>query len=337
VILSGSSPNTFSGATTVNDGRLELSKTAGVNALAGSVNVGDASGSANSAELRLINANQMPTTTAVSIKSDGLFALNGNNQTIGTLAMTGGNITTGAGTLTLGGNVTGNADSSTATIAGNLALGATRTFTVANGAASLDMDVTAVISGSGFGLNKDGAGTLALGGANTYTGGTTLTAGTLQLGAAGVIPDSGTFTFAGGTLNPNGNAESIGPLSLSGGGTITLDSSRQDITFSSRTGTPSGTLVLDGWSSTGDQVLISSFTFDAAGISFLNSVQFITASGTINGAYWRGDLGGALVPVPEPVNVALGAFGAGAVGVGIARRLMRRSKEAVAAASSRQG
>ena len=37
-----------------------------------------------------------------------------------------------------------------------------------------------VISGSGFALNKVGAGTLTLTGSNTYAGATTISAGTLQ-------------------------------------------------------------------------------------------------------------------------------------------------------------
>src|SRR4029077_17125013 len=91
--LSGSTANTYTGPTTVGDGRLELGKTAAVNAFGGSLAIGDGTGAANSAELRITTANQqMATTTAVSILSDGLLALNGNNQTIGTLAMTGGSV-----------------------------------------------------------------------------------------------------------------------------------------------------------------------------------------------------------------------------------------------------
>src|ERR1041385_7708256 len=71
--------------------------------------------------------------------------------------------------------------------------------------------------------------------ANTYTGGTTLTAGTLQLGANNVIPDTGTFAFAGGVLNANNKTETFGPLSLTANSTLNLvnDANHSTLTFAS--------------------------------------------------------------------------------------------------------
>ena len=58
-----------------------------------------------------------------------------------------------------------------------------------------------VISGTGT-LTKSGAGTLILTGENTYSGGTTISAGTLQIGNGGAtgsisgnIADNGVFVF----------------------------------------------------------------------------------------------------------------------------------------------
>ena len=56
--------------------------------------------------------------------------------------------------------------------------------------------------------------------ANDYTGGTTVTAGTLKLGASGVIPDGagkGNVSLSG-TLELNGFSETIN--GLSGTGTV---------------------------------------------------------------------------------------------------------------------
>ncbi|NBQ10422.1 MAG: autotransporter domain-containing protein, partial [Betaproteobacteria bacterium] len=72
---------------------------------------------------------------------------------------------------------------------------------------------------SNVGITKLGGGTtLTLSGTNSYTGGTIISAGTLKLGASGVIPDS-SATVVNGTLDLAGYSETIG--SLSGVGTIT--------------------------------------------------------------------------------------------------------------------
>ena len=81
-----------------------------------------------------------------------------------------------------------------------------------------------VISGVG-GLTKNGVGALTLSGNNTYTGATTINAGTLQLGAANRISNASALTVAGGaTFNLNNFAETIG--SLSGAGNVTLGTGR---------------------------------------------------------------------------------------------------------------
>ena len=79
--------------------------------------------------------------------------------------------------------------------------------------------VSAIISGTGP-LTKAGSGTgnLILSGLNTYTGATNVTTGTLQLGAAGVIPDASALTV-NGTLDMKGFNETVG--SLAGTGVVT--------------------------------------------------------------------------------------------------------------------
>ena len=67
--------------------------------------------------------------------------------------------------------------------------GTTPMFTVAAGTVASggpDLSISANIinsSGSGGGLEKGGAGILALSGANTYNGGTMLDAGTIYIGS----------------------------------------------------------------------------------------------------------------------------------------------------------
>ena len=53
-------------------------------------------------------------------------------------------------------------------------------------------------SGGGWGITKTGTGTLVLSGANTYTGGTRVLAGVLQVAGADALPESGILTIGGG-------------------------------------------------------------------------------------------------------------------------------------------
>jgi autotransporter-associated beta strand protein len=63
---------------------------------------------------------------------------------------------------------------------------------------------------TGMTLTKTGAGTQTLTGPNTYTGATTVSAGTLTLGASGVIADSSVVNLNAGTLNTtDGVVESL--------------------------------------------------------------------------------------------------------------------------------
>ena len=79
-------------------------------------------------------------------------------------------------------------------------LGATSALAV--GADNTNTTFAGVISSSGPGLSKTGTGTFTLSGANTYTGGTSLLAGTLVVnsGMTASATGTGTVTLSGGTL-----------------------------------------------------------------------------------------------------------------------------------------
>ncbi|WPB83456.1 autotransporter-associated beta strand repeat-containing protein [Sediminicoccus rosea] len=158
----------------------------------------------------------------------------------GSITGTGGNLEkTGSGTLILSGanSYTGTTEISGGTLrigaggtSGTLGAGAV----INDGALVFDRsDAIAVangISGSGT-LAQVGSGVLTLSAANSYLGGTSVTAGTLALGAIGAI-GSGAVTLAGGGLRANvtgtlGNTISItdnatGRLAAATGETLTL-------------------------------------------------------------------------------------------------------------------
>ena len=110
----------------------------------------------------------------------------------------------------------------------------TYSMNVADGSAPVDLDFTGVIRDSssfpGMVLNKAGAGNLRLSGANTFSGATTITGGTLTLGAggttgslAGAINNSATLAIdRSGTATIGNTISGTGILNHTGSGITTL-------------------------------------------------------------------------------------------------------------------
>lgn len=187
--------------------------------------------------LALGASNSLPTTGAVSLAPSAgtaVLDLNGLSQTIEDLAL-GGSTTSSksevkigsGGVLTVPGGITFNASVSAnplgATIeGGTLTFASELGISVADSTtAASDLAILSEIIGSG-GLVKNGAGVLAFLGTNSYSGGTTIRAGGLALGANNALPGSGNVTIAAvpqGTtyLNLNSFSQSIGSLSFEGG------------------------------------------------------------------------------------------------------------------------
>ncbi|MFM9960443.1 MAG: beta-propeller fold lactonase family protein, partial [Planctomycetaceae bacterium] len=187
--LSGTSANTFTGTTTVNAGALQLSKTAGLNAIGGALMIGNGSGTDT---VRLINANQIPDTTDVTIATGGVFDLNGQAETIDALTGTGSvtSSVAGAVTLTIGAN-----NDATPSFSG----------VIANGSGTVA-------------LTKTGTGTQTLSGASTYTGATTVSGGRLNVngstasGSAVTVQSTGTLGGTG-TVAGTVSVQSVGTVS----------------------------------------------------------------------------------------------------------------------------
>lgn len=135
----------------------------------------------------------------------GTLTLSGNNGFTGGVTLNAGtlrlanNNALGANVLTTYGGTIAIADG--VTIGNAIDLGGSTTLDIATGGATQAGAIGE--TGGPFGIVKTGAGTLILGGASTYTGGTTINAGTLQLGSSsGVGSIVGTVTIgAGGTFD----------------------------------------------------------------------------------------------------------------------------------------
>jgi fibronectin-binding autotransporter adhesin len=103
---------------------------------------------------------------------------------------------------------------------GTITLGAATTQTFTNGTGDT-ATFSGVIAGSGA-FTKAGAGTLSLVATNTYSGATTVSAGTLTLSGGDAISSNSSVMVAAGATLALSNNETIG--NLSGAGAITLGS-----------------------------------------------------------------------------------------------------------------
>ena len=153
-------------------------------------------------------------TGGTTISNGALLLSNANalqNSTVTLSNSNGLQFTSGIGTFNLG-NLAG---------ASNLSLldAASAAVTLSVGSNNATPGAyPGIMSGSGGALTKVGTGTLQLNGANTYTGATTISNGTLKLGANNAIPIGSLLTItAGGTLNRNSFGGPVGGLNMTGG------------------------------------------------------------------------------------------------------------------------
>ena len=178
LVYEGTGANSYSGTTFVNEGILELNKSALNVALVGPLVIGQGFGAPNAA-VQLNAATQIDNNSAVTINDTGLLELASHQDAIGSL--------TGSGNVHLG--------------SAFLNVGVNNSSTLFSG----------IISGNGGSLSKLGTGTFTLTGSNTYTGPTTVSAGTLLIN--GFQPQSPVAVLSGATLGGSGT---VGDISNSG-------------------------------------------------------------------------------------------------------------------------
>lgn len=172
-------------------------------------------------------------------------------------------------------------------------------------------------SDSGTGITsilKDGTGRWILTGNNTYTGTTTIDAGTLEIGASNRISDSSNMVLNGGTFATGGFSETLGTLDVNGNAIIDLGSGDSDLIFADSSAIAWGASI---------SLSIINFTEGVDSIRFGINQDGLTLGQlgaiTINGQAASIDELGYLGTIPEPSSYAVFA-GAGALLLAFRRR-----------------
>ncbi|AWM37417.1 Extracellular serine protease precursor [Gemmata obscuriglobus] len=308
--LTLSGANTYTGATTVSSGTLTLAgnsaiaDTAPVTVSAGATlalsadeGIGSLAGAGNvTLGVNFLTAGGDNTSTTFSGVISGTGALTKDGT--GTLTLSGANTYTGtttvsAGTLSVAADA--NLGVGTVTLAAGTTLAVTGATTIDNavalsGAATVDTSAAVTLSGviSGAnGLTKVGTGTLTLSGANTYTGTTTVSAGTLSVAGDGNLGTGAVTLAAGSTLAVTGATTIDNDIALTGAATVDTSAAVTASGVISGTGgltkAGTGTLTLTGTNTfTGSTVVSAGTTLVTGSIATSSGVQ-VSNGATLGG------------------------------------------------------
>jgi len=254
--------NTYTGATTVNAGALNIQNGTGLGTTGAGTTV--TSGAALQLQGSIAVGNETLTLNGTGLSNTGaLRNISGNNSWAGAITINSTTrINSDSGTFTLdvasGNAITGSND--------NLQFGGAGNVTI--------NDIIAIGSGT---LTRDGTGTLTLNAANTYTGATTVSAGVLNIRNA-----TGLGTTAGGTTVSNGAT-----LQLQGG--ITVGSETLNIRGTGASGQTGALVNVSGTNNYGGLLTLAGATTISSNGGTLN----LTNAGTITGATYGLTLNGA--------------------------------------------
>ena len=228
---------------------------------------------------------------SISVTSGAAIDLNGISATSKPLTLNGTGVSNSGALF--------NSSSTGGTFAGLITLGSATTITAGSG--TINISNAGTIAGAGFRITLDGdaggtlgsilgntTGGLTIGGgtwtiskANTYTGTTIITGGTLKLGATGVIADGTSMRMDGGsTLSTFNSAtrETLGTLQLNTGiSTISLAANGGlNFAASNAVAWNGDTLYITGWTSTGSRIFFGSASTGLT-LTQLSKIKFVDA------------------------------------------------------------
>ncbi|KZK82328.1 Extracellular serine protease precursor [Pseudovibrio sp. Ad13] len=253
-------------------------------------------------------SSELTGTGSLSKDGAGVLRLTGMNDYSGGTTITDGSVqvddinSLGTGTTTLDGGTLSYSGTTSATYSNLVlsAVGGALEVTESSGT----LEVSSDLSGTGI-LTKQGSGTLVLSGTNSYSGGTVISAGVLQVDDLNRL-GTGSTTLNGGSLNYTGtSAVTLADLVLgSADNTLDVSNSVASITVSSDlSGTGSltksgaGTLILTGTNTYSGGTTVSSGTLQGDSLNIQGDMSVangatVAFTQATNGTY-SGDLSGS--------------------------------------------
>ncbi len=309
--------NTYTGGTVVEAGTLVLEGGGGSGAIRGSLTIKPG----GTVQLAAVDALgwQSGSTAVTQINIEGTLdnMVSGNNGSLANWTLTGGTMASSGGgayqiRAGVGRVIRTLASSRSSFIRGDVAIrdaNATLPIIVENGPAPVDLWISGVIQDSSYepgsnGIRKEGTGTLVLGAANTYTGTTTVRAGTLQVSHARALATSPVTVEEGATLLFAGGLEIETPAVHLAGGTLAAGSLRVG------SGGIGGLTVSAG-------TLAGGMTIDVAGDGLVTLASETRLTASLSGLTVAAEAGGMLDLGAGQVVVAAGGITPAAVRAGI--------------------